>query len=84
MLSCKDVIRLISESMDRSLPIGKRVGVRLHLFLCTFCARYRRQLHLIRDTVQRIVAAEGVPGELSGAALSEEARERIRRAVESP
>jgi len=33
MLSCKDVTELLSEAMDRSLPLGKRIGVRFHLLL---------------------------------------------------
>jgi len=80
MLSCKDVTRLLSESMDHSLPLGKRVGVRLHLLVCKFCARYERQLLLIRETVQRLAATEDVPGET----LSAEARERIRKALADP
>jgi hypothetical protein len=83
MLSCKDVTRLISESMDRTLPVGTRIAVRIHLLVCRFCARYRRQLHLIRDTVQRIVAAEDTFGDATGGGLSEERRERIKRALEA-
>jgi len=78
MLSCKDVTRLLSESMDRSLPLGKRIGVRMHLLICRFCARYERQLLLIRETVRRISATEGGPAGAAGETLSEEARERIR------
>jgi hypothetical protein len=81
MLSCKDVTRLISESMDQSLPFGKRVGVRLHLLICRFCARYERQLLLIRETIRRLVATEEKPGALHGETLSSEARERIRNAL---
>jgi len=84
MLSCKDVTRLLSESMDRSLPLGKRVGVRFHLLICKFCARYERQLLLIRETVRRLVAAEDRPGESPGETLSAEARERIRKAFANP
>ena len=80
MLSCKDVTRLLSESMDRSLPFGKRIGVRFHLFICKFCARYKRQLVLIRQTARLLVATEDIPGET----LSAEARERIRDALANP
>ena len=83
MLSCKDVTRLISESMDHSLPLGKRVGVRLHLLICKFCARYERQLLIIRDTVRRFVATEETAGGTLGEPLSEEAKERIRRSLRS-
>jgi len=81
MLSCKDVTQLLSESMDASLPIGKRIGVRFHLLICKFCLRYERQLLLIRETARRLVAPEERPGEPYGETLSEEARERIRKAL---
>ena len=84
MLSCKDVTRLLSESMDHSLPLGKRVGVRLHLLICKFCARYERQLLLIRETVRRLAAMEDTPGEPPAETLSEEATERIRNSLTSP
>lgn len=84
MLSCKDVTKLLSESMDASLPIGKRIGVRLHLLICRFCARYERQLLLIRDTVRRLVGAEEIPGEPPWETLSEEAKARIRKSLATP
>ena len=84
MLSCKDVTRLISESMDHSLPLGKRVGVRLHLLVCKFCSRYERQLLLIRETVRRLAATERCVRAPPGEPLSEEAKERIRKALANP
>jgi hypothetical protein len=84
MLSCKDVTQLISESMDTSLPIGKRIGMRLHLLMCKFCSRYERQLLLIRDTLRYLVAKEEKPGEPPGETLSEEAKERIRKSLRNP
>jgi len=84
MLSCKDVTKLLSESMDRSLPLGKRIGVRLHLLLCKFCARYERQLLLIRGTARHLAAAVESPGESFGGTLSEEARERFRKLIKNP
>jgi hypothetical protein len=84
MLTCKDVTRLVSESMDRSLPLGKRIGVRLHLLVCKFCARYERQLLLIRDTVRHLAATVETPGESFGETLSVEARERIGESIRNP
>jgi len=83
MLSCKDVTKLLSESMDRSLPLGKRIGVRLHLLICKFCARYERQLLLIRETARRLAATVEAPGGAFGDPLSEEARARIREAMKT-
>jgi len=84
MLSCKDVTRLISESMDTSLPIGKRIGVRLHLLVCKFCSRYERQLLLIRETVRLLGATGDMAGEPFGKELSEEAKGRIRNSLRNP
>jgi hypothetical protein len=84
MLSCKDVTQLISQSMDTALPVGKRIGVRIHLLMCRFCARYEKQLLLIRETVGSIVTAEETPEGASAELLSEEARERIRAALRHP
>lgn len=80
MFSCKDATKLLSESMDRKLPLGKRIGVRLHLIFCKWCARYERQLLLIRETVGRLAATMEAPGET----LSEEARQRIRESISNP
>jgi hypothetical protein len=84
MLSCRDVTKLLSESMDTSLPIGKRIRVRVHLLMCKFCSRYERQLLLIRDTVRRLAASEEKPVEPSGETLSEESKERIRNSLRNP
>ncbi len=84
MLNCKDVTQLISKSMDTSLPVGKRIGVHIHLLMCRFCARYEKQLLLIRETVRSIVAEEETPEGVSKELLSEEAREKIRAALRHP
>jgi hypothetical protein len=67
--------------MDRSLPLGKRIGVRLHLLICKFCARYERQLLQIRETVRRLVGTEETAVGTLWEPLSEEARARIRRSL---
>jgi hypothetical protein len=84
MLSCKDVTQLLSESMDTSLPIGKRISMRLHLLMCKFCSRYKRQLLLIRETVRRLAATEDAYVSHIGEHLSEGAKERIRKSLATP
>jgi hypothetical protein len=83
MLSCKDVTKLISESMDASLPMGRRIGVRFHLIICKWCARYERQLVLIRDTARRLASMVEKPGESPAETLSAEARERIAKSMKN-
>lgn len=50
---CTDVTRLVSESMDRMLPVLTRIKLRLHLMICDGCAQYRQQLLNIRQALQR-------------------------------
>jgi hypothetical protein len=61
MLTCKDATQLISRSMDASLPIVQRIRLRLHLLICEWCARYERQLFLIRETLRHFDAAGDRP-----------------------
>ncbi len=84
MLNCKDVTRLISRSMDASLPLGKRIGVRIHLLMCRFCARYERQLYEIRETLRNLAAAGERFEALPGDGLSDEARDRMKKSLQSP
>ena len=49
--TCRDMSRLVSESIDRTLPISTRITLRLHLMICTACAEYRRQLRQIRQAL---------------------------------
>ena len=84
MLSCRDVTRLVSESMDRSLPFGVRVGVRLHLLICRFCERYRRQLLLLRETAGRLASGADRPTGTPMETLSAGARKRILESLRNP
>ena len=37
MMSCKEVTRLVSESMDRRLTLGEWFSLRVHLTMCKLC-----------------------------------------------
>ena len=48
MLHCDKVSKYVSDSMDRELSFWQKIGVRMHLFMCSHCARVTKQLQLIR------------------------------------
>jgi hypothetical protein len=54
ILTCKEAHRLVSEQLDRELPLGDRLRVRLHLFACTSCTRFKRQMQFLRDAMKRV------------------------------
>lgn len=45
---CRDIVPLLSESLDRRLTPYERLEVRLHLFVCAWCARYLKQIKFLR------------------------------------
>jgi hypothetical protein len=53
MLSCKDVTRLLSQAQDRPLTLAEAIKLRLHLLVCTACARFSRQLAFMRTALSR-------------------------------
>jgi hypothetical protein len=79
MLSCKEVSRLLSLSMDQSLPRMKRMELRLHLWLCSACSNFDNQMKFLRKAINRL--DDERPSDQAG--LSNEARERIKKAVRS-
>ena len=83
MLSCRETAQLISESMERKLPLRRRLAVTVHLLMCRFCSRYRKQLRFIKKAVGRLVESEKGwnPPEAPEHSLSSETRERIEKAL---
>jgi len=80
MFHCKEVTRKVSESMDRRLPLGQRLLLRLHFTMCKYCSRFYRQMQIIRNATR----AEDFPSDTIGAenSLSSDAKSRIKRAIE--
>lgn len=81
MLSCKEVSVLVSESLDHKLPFRQRMAVRIHLLMCRFCARYRKQLLFLKEINRVYSLGEKDIWDTVSNALSPEARARIRHAL---
>ena len=77
-LPCREATRLTSESLDRRLPAHDRLAVRLHLFVCLSCRRYRHQMLTIRRISTRLAEAVDPPA----ATLPADVRERIKRSLD--
>ena len=78
--SCKEAARLQSEALDHPLPVLKRCGLRFHLILCKWCRRYGEQVEFLHAAAKHLPEHEP---DASPAALSAEARDRIRRRLQS-
>ncbi len=81
MFNCKKVSRRVSESMDHNLPLYERMLIWMHLLMCKYCTRFRRQIMMLRELCRSHRLDETF---LDPAVdLSPDARERIRQALKS-
>lgn len=44
MLSCKQVTRLLSEQQERKLTFSETMQLRMHLWICKPCKRFKQQI----------------------------------------
>jgi hypothetical protein len=83
MLSCKEAAALVSESLDRKLPLGQRIALRMHLFFCRFCRRFSRQVLFLRGAGDQVRDEKGGEKSPLSGSLSVEAKERIKDALKT-
>jgi len=79
--TCKQMAPVMSESLERPLTLRERVTLKLHLWVCVWCVWYLENLRTMKATLRARRTREEVDEADSAAKLSEEARERIRRAL---
>jgi predicted anti-sigma-YlaC factor YlaD len=79
--TCQEMARLLSDAMDHRLPWHARIRMHVHLGMCQVCKSYQRQLVLLRHLLRRTPHSEAEP--TVQPQLSAEAKERIRRALDS-
>ena len=67
--------------MDRSIPMYQRMLIRMNLMMCKYCARFKKQLLLLRK-FSRISepASDDFDSTIS---LSAESKARLRNAIKS-
>jgi len=81
MLTCKDVSKLVSDSLDRTLPLRQRIAVRLHLMMCRMCRAYQKQTLLLRNAVKTY--ARSLDKQDPSEHLPEDAAQRIKEALKT-
>jgi hypothetical protein len=81
--TCRESSRLLSDAMDLALPWHVRARLFLHVSMCRLCERYRRQLFLIRTVLRARETLLIDDDALQAPRLSDDAKERIRRSIET-
>ncbi len=74
------MVPLMSESLDRRVGLIEQMKLRLHLLVCAWCARYLKQIKLLRQAVSQreFTSADDNASPLK---LSDEARQRISESL---
>jgi hypothetical protein len=75
---CREVVRILSQSMDSKLSLGMRIKLRLHYLICAWCLRYEKHLHELSKF------ASSVPDHTDSFSednLSPTAKERMKEAL---
>ena len=77
-MHCLESARLLSERHDHPLPLGKRIGLRIHLLICSLCRAYQIQI----DAVCRVSHQAGISAHSHGAQLSPARKQSIQDAID--
>lgn len=81
---CKEVAELVSFSMDETLPLNKRLGLKIHIMFCKFCRRNSEQICLIRKLIRNELRNTSDVARETYSGLSAESRQRISKTIKSP
>ena len=52
MLSCRELSEQADAFLDKEMPFGKRMQVRLHLMMCNGCNRFVDQMRMTRRLIK--------------------------------
>jgi len=62
-LTCKEVARLVSEGLDRELPVEKQALLRAHYAICRGCSNLRDRMAFLRRAMRNLKDAGGADGD---------------------
>jgi len=79
--NCKEAVRLQSVALDRTLTPVERLGLRFHLLICKWCRAYGKQIRFLHEVPKKRASDDDLCA--SHLALSSEARERIKRNLQT-
>jgi len=77
---CQVMVPVMSESLERRLGLVERTKLRLHLLVCAWCARYLKQIKLLRQAVSQLEFTTE-DDNATPLKLTDEARQRISESL---
>lgn len=52
MLNCRSVTRLVSEAQERHLSVREKMGLKVHLMMCSGCRNFSQQIPFLRQAMR--------------------------------
>jgi len=80
MLTCREATQLVSEAMDHKLPLSRTFELKMHMFMCKFCSRFKKQVLSIRHVIQE--NAHLMDDDVVQDALSPDVKEHLRHLLD--
>ena len=62
MLTCRELTELVTDYLERKLPIGQRLRFEMHVGMCSHCRAYLRQMKQTVRTLDKL-PEDSVPPE---------------------
>src|SRR6201996_2357843 len=75
---CREVVRLLSQSMEVKLPLTTRIKIRIHYLICVWCYRYGKQIRGLRKIAASLPEHADECGQET---LPSSSKERIKEAL---
>jgi hypothetical protein len=78
---CKEIVKIITASLDRKLTIRERIVLKLHLAACKPCVHFLDQSHLLSSAAHTM--DPDLKNDLYAGRLSDDARDRIKNMLKA-
>jgi hypothetical protein len=75
---CREVVGLLSQSMEVKLPLATRIKIRFHYLVCVWCFRYGKQLRVLRKVASLLPEHADECGQET---LPHSSKERMKQAL---
>lgn len=70
MMTCQQMTALVTDYVEKRMPLLRRLGFRLHLLMCTNCRTYVKQMSSVAKELGRL-PPQTVPDEVMVALLAQ-------------
>lgn len=58
MLNCQSATRLVSEAQERRLSVPEKMGLNVHLMMCSGCRNFSHQIPFLRQAMRAFAQGE--------------------------